>query len=266
MVRIETRGPEIGICNICGLTSRLTDDHIPPKGAPLVGQAYLERLSDTLGATKIRSEGRIFQRGVKYRSICAACNTKLLGIFYDPTLIDFCKRVHAELPKRVHAPFTLHVQQNRLFRSVVGHVLAHGLGRHRMGPFSSDKTDYFLDQALSFPRNLRLYCWLYPYKPQVVARGFSSIFDFRFEQESGVYSILKFFPLGWLCSDFDLPAIVASQVIRVDQLATDNIDDFCDITFSPSNIPPPRWPEAPGKNGATFLHSDFGTIASPVHT
>ena len=265
MVRLETRGPEIGICNLCGANARLTEDHIPPKGVPLVGQAYLERLTDTLGVERNRRSGRIFQRGVKYRSICAKCNNELLGQAYDPTLIRFCKEVHSSLSDRVYISADIRVQQNRLFRSVVGHLLAHGVGQHRMGPFPSQKNDYFLDDSAIFPSDLRLYCWAYPYKAQVVARGLASIFDFRFKSEPFVFSILKFFPVAWLCSTADLPAHASGQVTRVDHLSTVDINDYATISLNPSNIPHPRWPEAPGKNGAVF-HNDHGTVARPIHT
>lgn len=265
MVRLETRGPEVGICNICGVRARLTEDHIPPKGVPLVGQAYLERLSASLGAERNQRSGRIFQRGVKYRSICGKCNNELLGHDYDPTLINFCKAVHAALADRVYLPSVFCVQQNRLFRSIIGHLLAHGINLHRMGLFSSQKTNYFLDPSLPVPTDLRLYCWIYPYKVQVVARGIGSIFDFRFKQEASVFSVIKFFPVAWMCSNADLPSQVMRQIVRVDQLSSGDIDDSAEIALSPSNIPHPRWPEAPGDNGVV-LHNDLGTLARPVRT
>lgn len=265
MVRLETRGPEVGVCNLCGTSARLTEDHIPPKGVPLVGQAFLERLTDTLGVERGSSKGRIFQRGVKYRSICAKCNNELLGQAYDPVLISFYKDVHSSLSDRIYVSIDVMVQQNRLFRSVVGHLLAHGVGQHRTGPFQSQLNDYFLDASAVFPPNLRLYCWVYPYKAQVVARGLASIFDFRFKSESLIFSILKFFPVAWMCSTADLPEYVSDQVIRVDHISTANLNDHATITLNPSNIPHSRWPEAPGKNGVV-LHNDQGTVARPIRT
>ena len=262
MKRLETRGPLIGVCNLCGVTARLTEDHIPPKGVPLVGQAYLERLSDTLGAERNQRKGRLFQKGVKYRSICAKCNNERLGLHYDPVLIAFCKQVHSALTTRVHLSVEVQVQQNRLFRAVLGHLLAHGLEQHRLGSFSSQKTDYFLDPTAAFPADLKLYCWVYPYKAQVVARGLASIFDFRFRTEPFVFSIMKFFPVAWLCSTAELPDHASGRVTRVDQLSTCDIDDYATIILNPSNLPSPRWPEAPGKNGVVF-HNDHGTVASP---
>jgi len=64
MLRLQTRGPEFGKCNICGVPSKLTDDHIPPKGVPLVGQAFLQKLTDGLGADRNAKGKRLFQNGV----------------------------------------------------------------------------------------------------------------------------------------------------------------------------------------------------------
>lgn len=261
-MRLETRGPEIGVCNICGQMAKLTEDHIPPKGVPRVGQAYLSNLVDSLGAEKAGKGPRLFQNGVKYRSICRICNNDLLGAAYDPHLISFCMAVDAAFRTRLHLPQDFEVHQNRLFRSVLGHLLAHGVGLHRTGPFPSSKTDYFLDQTMSFPSDLKLYCWVYPYQRQVMCRWMASIFDMRYHRDPFIFSIAKFFPVAWLCSSAELPQHSEAGVLRVDSLATGNIDDRAVITLSPSCVPRPTWPESPGDNGAVFMNGR-GTLATP---
>lgn len=262
VMRMETRGPERGICNICGEMGKLTEDHIPPKGVPRVGQVYLSNLVESLGAEKAGKGSRLFQNGVKYRSICRVCNGDLLGAAYDPHLISFCRAVETTFRERLYLPQDFEVKQNRLFRSVIGHLLAHGVGLHRTGPFPSSKTDYFLDPKMSFPSDLRLYCWVYPYQRQVISRWMASIFDTRYSGESFIFSIAKFFPVAWLCSSAELPPYIQPGVVRVDSLATGDLDDTAVITLSPSNVPRPTWPEAPGDNGAVFLNRR-GTVATP---
>lgn len=261
MERLQTRGPEIGVCNLCGQTRKLTDDHIPPKGVPRVGQAYLERLSETLSAEKATKGARYFQRGVKFRSICAECNNERLGQRLDPTLVQFCKDAQEAIAQNVYLPTDVRVQQNKLFRAVIGHLLAHGLGTFKAGPFSERKTEYFLNPDQLFPANLRLYNWVYPYQSQIVGRAL-----FRKEAVIGedgvIFSVMKFFPIGWLCSLGDLNERDAVMVSRVDQLATGGIEDFATPRISPSHIPPPRWPEAPSSNGMV-VHNSLGTIAKP---
>lgn len=265
MKRLETRGPAVGVCNICGVNAKLTDDHIPPKGVPRVGQVYLDRLSVALGAKEASRQARMFQRGVKYRSICADCNNVLLGSHYDPTLVAFCQNVQSAVTDLAYAPTSIRVQQNRLFRSVIGHLLAHGLNTHRTGTLVARKTDYFLDTTQAFPSELRLYCWVYPYRPQVVARGLGTVFDFATQRDPVICSILKFFPLAWMCSIGDLPGNETHDVIRVDHLSTGALDDTTEIVIAPSILPPSRWPEAPRVNGAV-LHNDLGTIGYPTQS
>lgn len=264
-MRLQTRGPEEGICNICGQFSRLTDDHIPPKGVPLVGQAYLSRLTDTLGAERPRKAVRLFQRGVKYRSICARCNNDVLGAKYDPVLITLCTELHSVLQREVHLPVAISIPINRLVRSFVGHILAHGVGEHRVGELASRLTEYFQDDSQPFPHSLRAYCWVYPYKAQVVAHGLGSIFDFQFARDAFVFSLSKFYPVAFMCAIADLPASEAAHVTRIDQLTSVHIDDHARVAFSLPFVPGGRWPEAPGKNGAVF-HNSRGTVATPAQT
>jgi len=261
-MRLETRGPEIGPCNICGKIGKLTEDHIPPKGVPRVGQAYATSLVAALGAEKVGKGSRLFQSGVKYRSICRACNGDLLGAAYDPHLIKFCRDVDVAFRNRLYLPQDFELLPNRVFRSVVGHLLAHGVGLHRKGPLPAAKSDYFLAPSQAFPAELRLYCWLYPYHRQVMGRWMSRIFDNRWKETPFVFSIAKYFPVAWLCASGDLPPYIPPGVVRVDTLSTGSIDDLATITLNPSDVPPPDWPEAPGDNGIVFLNSERATVAT----
>ncbi len=107
--------------------------------------------------------------------------------------------------------------------------------------------------------------WPYPYRLQVVARGFGAVFDFTTQRYPIICSIVKFFPLAWMCSVEDLPATEAHEAIRLDHLATAALDDSADIMISPSRIPTSRWPEAPRNNGVV-PHNDLGTIGYPTRS
>lgn len=262
MRKLETRGPEVGVCNICGRNSRLTEDHIPPKGVPLVGQAYLARLVDTIGAERIQKGRRHFQNGVKFRSICADCNNRLLGAQYDPVLVDFCRALHVAIARQVYLPAVMDVRINRLMRAFVGHLLAHGVNQHRNGSLQSSLTDYFLDEKERFPADLRAYIWVYPYKPQIVAHGLGMIFDFRRNNPPFVASLMKFYPVAFMCATTDLPLKEVQSVSRIDHLTNDVIDASERISLNLAYVPPFGWPERPGKHGAVF-HNNYGTVAVP---
>jgi hypothetical protein len=142
------------------------------------------------------------------------------------------------------------------------HILSHGVGQHRIGELSSQLTDYILDETLEFPKNLRAYCWHYPYKAQVVAHGLGSIFDFRHPSSAVVFSLIKFYPVGFMCTFGDLPDKERQAATRIDHLTNGSTDAEVSVTLNLSYIPGPRWPEAPGKNGVVF-HNSRGTIAKP---
>lgn len=169
-MRLETRGPAEGPCSLCGRHGRLTEDHVPPKGVPRVGQARLVEVSDYLKGERATRTIRFFQRGVKYRSICAHCNTTLLGARYDPELIEFTRAVDKSLGQRLYLPMQLKIRPNRLVRSVVGHLLAHGVDLPREGEFFVDMRRCFPDEQATLPPGYQMYCWLYPYNDQFVAQ------------------------------------------------------------------------------------------------
>lgn len=266
MQKIRTIGSKVGKCNICGKLDRLTDDHIPPRGVPNVGPASLHRLVDTMSSQPNKSAPRIFQSGILYRTLCDYCNSKLLGSEYDPSLVRFCKDVHKSSSINYYVPKTFDVKPNRLARCLIGHTLAHGVDQHGIGPVMDVLSQYVLDPASSFPPSYAAYIWIYPYAPQVVAKGVSQIFDYRIRQESSVFNILKFYPIGFLCADSPLPDTQVTRILRLDPFLSEDVDHVCQLTFNLSSHPLPRWPEAPGKHGCVFHHSDFSTLATPFET
>jgi hypothetical protein len=87
--KIATRGSKTGICNICGMHGKLTEDHTPPKGSIKIGQVELQHIVNYLSNEKPASKGRLLQNGVKYRTLCSSCNNTYLGAKYDPAVIEF---------------------------------------------------------------------------------------------------------------------------------------------------------------------------------
>lgn len=253
MKRFETRGPEVGICNLCGAYGPLTDDHIPPKGVPRVGQAYLMELVDLLGAHRPTRGARLFQSGVKYRSICRACNNERLGGRYDPALVRFCQDIHAAMGQRLYVPIDLTAPLNRIVRGVVGHLLAHDVGSYRRGEVLAQLTDYFNNDRARFPERLQLHAWLYPYNDQVITKAAAGFFDFRYQQSPLLFLLIKFYPVGFLITDGALPPI-PWLATRLDPMLSPDIDEVHDIRLATSGLPPHRWPEAPGDNGA-IMHT-----------
>ena len=259
-VGIETRGPEIGICNICGLRAKLSADHIPPKGVPRVGQAFLTDLATHLNVKKTKVDRRYFQRGVHYRSICATCNNQLLGGSYDPELVRLTAEIDRAFHRQLYAPIEVTAKAGRVARSAIGHLLANGLNRHREGKVDAQLTDFVLDRESAFPADLRMYYWLYPDNRQIVIHGAGTV-----ALGCGVgipfFKLIKFYPIAFLITlgdvhdrDFRFPGLHQALEAGVD---ADHRFEF-DLT----SIPHVRWPEHPRTDDA-ILYTPGATIATP---
>jgi hypothetical protein len=236
---------------LCGTVGSLTCDHIPPKGVPRVGQAELVEVTAYLRGERMSRENRYCPSGVNYRSICARCNNALLGARYDPELIAFTRAVDQAARDRFFLPITLTTRPNRLVRSVVGHLVAHGLELYHSGEFFVDMSRYFLDEKAVLPDRYRMYCWLYPYNDQFVAQciGHMSQMGARFV----VMSILKFYPVSFaMIAEGDTDQ--SSGLARLDHLLSDDLDGFAQVDLPITGLPPKRWPEAPGTDGMV-MHS-----------
>jgi hypothetical protein len=245
-MRLETRGPVEGTCNLCGTHARLTEDHVPPKGVPRVGQARLVEINDFLRGERATKTNRFFQCGVKYRSICARCNNELLGGRYDPELVAVTQAIDLALGKQLYLPIRLTVRPNRLARSVLGHLLAHGLDVPTEGEAFVDIRAFFNDESATLGPDYRLYCWLYPYNDQCVAQSLGRMTGMG--AHFAVMSVIKFYPVGFALMKGEWSE-EPGTLTRLDTLLSADIDANAEIELATSNLPKRRWPEAPDKDG-----------------
>ncbi|WP_228894785.1 hypothetical protein [Pseudoduganella aquatica] len=217
---IERKGP--GYCVLCGHFGELTRDHVPPKGCAEISNSVLTRLIAETDSGKSEGQSLRIQGGLKFKSICGDCNNGRLGTKYDPELKAFVDSMRAGLTiaaknvalhRVVHAKADLHA----VARSVIGHLLAaHAVTeteawRADIGA-SESLRQYFLDPALQFPAEWRLYCWPYFSRRQIILRH-AAWMDVSLDRPSDktIYGhVLKFLPFGfWLVrdqpSDFAIP-------------------------------------------------------------
>src|SRR5690242_7145362 len=92
-----------GYCSICKKFTKLTRDHVPPRGSinlqPVEIRMFHEHLKGAVSPVPVethqidenlylrRKTVELSQSGVNFRSICDSCNNTLLGRRYDPELI-----------------------------------------------------------------------------------------------------------------------------------------------------------------------------------
>lgn len=260
-MRINTKGPKVGTCNICGTHGLLTEDHIPPKGASRLKQVEMINIVDLLSVERPKKSARFSQNGVSYYTLCGKCNNERLGHGYDPTLITLSKDIRVYLESALYLPARMNVKTkpNRLIRSVVGHLLAHGIGEHRNGSMIEELTDYFLNENLPFPSRFKLYYWIYPYNDQVIIK--SASMSPHNLNSFAVFMLLKFFPISFFFV-LDEPNEWRIPFERLDTMLSSSIDDETEIPISFTNLPPQRWPEVPDKAGMVMHNMDTGATGA----
>ena len=260
-MRIVTRGQKIGVCNICGTHGPLTYDHIPPKGVSRLSQVAMMSIVDLLSVERPRRSTRFSQNGVKYQTLCKKCNNELLGLRYDPTLITLTKDIRLYLESTLYLPAQMgsKTRPNRLARCVVGHLLAHGVEGHRGGKLLQGLADFFLDESLQLPKELKLYYWVYPYNDQVIIKGAG--ISMHYWNSFAIFMLLKFFPLSFFFV-LNEPSSWRVPYSRLDTMLSGGIDDEANMSIAFTGLPPQRWPEAPGDTGIV-LYGDGATSAVP---
>jgi len=243
-VIIQTRGPKVGECNICGNVGPLTEDHTPPKGCYKPKPVELFTIMDHLAAEPPSRAKTISQNGIKYRTLCGRCNSTLLGAEYDPAFITFVNDIGIALRTSLSLPNILwyNIKPQRVMRSLLGHMSAQGVGRYQKGAFTEILRDYILKPELSLPDSIKIYCWPYPYSRQVIVRDFGML-DLKVGEPVNCW-FLKFFPVGFIVTfaekpSYRFPGTELSQWRRV------SIDHEASIPFFLRPVPNQFWPEAP---------------------
>lgn len=251
-MKVRTRNSRVGMCNICGVSGSLTDDHVPPKGSVDASRVKIRTLSQALQSPHPNIH-RLLQNGIKFRSLCSGCNNKRLGQKYDPSLNRFSRKVAQILRvrDRVILPPRIDVElkPQLLVRSVIGHLLAAEIRDNmatppRSAPMLDEMREFFLDETRSLSPKFRLYFWPYPATRQTILRGVGILSG----EHTIVGDFLKYFPIAfWLT--YQIPNTVA-QVLVAREVPIHGCS-FSDIrcigvptkredTFRPD------WPEKPG--------------------
>lgn len=250
---IETRGAKIGRCNICGNVGNLTDDHTPPKGCTRIGAVQLHYITERLNVGKTKSNGRISQNGVKYRTLCAHCNSTMLGIHYDPTFIDFVNSISSILKSDLYLPGVIPIKTKpqRVMRSLLGHLSAQGVNGYNKGEFTEPIRDYILDETKPLPDSLKIYFWLYPFRHYIMARD-CAYKDFQYSEHVLIW-FLKFYPVAFMIT-FKEPDSYAFPFpfYCLSSWGQEQIDFEIDVQIDLWNIPPEDWPETPSNHSQSL--------------
>lgn len=260
--RLRTLGPKEGICNICGVFGLLTEDHTPPKSCKGLARSELDRISVRLTGQRGMT-GRPFKTGAKFRSLCTVCNNKLLGVDYDPPLAAFCENVRRTINTKLYLPpmISVEVQPQAVMRSVLGHLSALGISRYEKGDITEPLRDYMRDKSKPLPDQLRIYYWLYPYRPQVLIRdAVMGIGPFG-KQRTLTFWLMKFFPVSFLVTRDEPPERLIKQQ-SLDVFRDRPFDFVTAVNLQLRPVVHELWPECPSDEHI-LLYGDLAFGVTP---
>ncbi len=237
---VKVKRGQTGECNICLTNDDLKWDHVPPQGgvdvAPLDQYTILERLA----GRSLKPNRALTQNGVKYRTLCERCNSRLLGGGYDKALNEFALTVGRFLNTTLHLPSQVSVATKpaRLLRSLFGHLLAAKAELEHSKPDEAMR-QYVLDPAARVPPDLNVFYFVYPYPDLVVVRDVVMPARRGRFDSMGIFSILKYFPIAYIVTNVKEYEGLQSLSFQGPQ----NLDQVVDIPISLESLRARDWPE-----------------------
>ncbi len=253
----KVKREKIGPCNICKKKSKLTWDHVPPQGGIELKPVEIENVLNRMVADEKDRAYTISQNGVRFRTICADCNNSWLGTKYDPRLNDFSLTIGKLVQGKIPLPPVIHVQAwpVAIMRAILGHLLA---AKTNIDSVTSDNKirDFFFDEELPIPESINIFYWIYPYSSIVLLRDFAMpAVRGRFD-ESGVFNVIKYFPIAYLITD--RPSYEGLQELTVFRHLKPT--EYSEISIPLREIKHPEWPEI--VEDGNFLITSKGSESS----
>jgi hypothetical protein len=257
---IKIKRNKIDLCNICREKKPLSWDHVPPKGGIHISSMEIKEIFYLISG-KENNVKNISQNGVKYRTICSDCNSKI-GTEFDPTLNELNKTLINFLTSSAVLPkySTVKVKPIRLMKAVLSHLVAAKLNIDDVIMDKNIRETIFLDKK-SIPKNLHIHYWIYPFDCTVILR------DFAIPIQPGNFSkctsadIIKYFPLAFIISDTEN----FRELDSLSQYRNLGIDDEINLKIDLGKMKDLDWPERVDETNIVFMsqESQNGIFAKP---
>lgn len=251
---------KVDICNLCLLPKALSWDHIPPKGGITLSTVEIKNIFESLAGRR-DAQFDISQNGVKYRTICSDCNSKL-GSDYDPTLNELSLIITNFLKSSLVLPKVTYVKTKpiRLIKSILGHLVAAKATIDKVKLDEQVRNLLFFDSA-KIPNDINIFYWVYPYDNTVIMRDFATLSESGNKSSFVICDVLKYFPIAFIITNSPefrgLDSLTKYRALK--------IDDEVEIRIVLNRVEEWNWPEKVDTNNMIFLsHStQKGIIANP---
>lgn len=221
----KSKRKRVDHCNICGEIQQLTYDHVPPQCCfndinvrPVASFSGLEEKYNQFCS----------QNGVKYRSLCSACNS-LTGK-YDKAIEQFVTQIKLEISTNFtpSQPSIISVRINKFARAICGHFLAMCNEYNNENIVDINLRKYILNPELTPPKGYKLLCWFYPYTTVFTMRDVAALIPCSNPSiPKGMYSVLSAFPISFiLCESTD-----DCGLLDIFSYCTNKIDEEISLPF-----------------------------------
>lgn len=226
-----------GICSICKSDGHLSEDHIPPKSCGNTGKVYYYSFAPN---SHNFYKKRISQNGIKFRTICSQCNSKL-GALYDKELTLFRECVINSINGN---PTKVEIYPIKVIKCIVGHLLA--ASSFSEDVISEEMREFYLNNDNSsikkFASKYSLLCFYYPYKDSIfiLKNYFPNEIIGPYRIFNSILSSMYFFPFAFILCEKkkELSTHDILNLIFGEQLDL----SVTDWTISNGAELPPTWP------------------------
>lgn len=193
-----------GFCLICGNYSKLTKDHVPPKGSITITKIEQKHIVEFLSTEAKYLKGIASAGGSTFRTICSECNNIKIGA-NDNEISRICseltQKIKVEPLKYDGTPNTLVIKVDALkyARAMIGHILAatsvkECLQQQNETSYLSPMKHFVLGDDEAISDSHEIYYWFYPHKRHLSAK----MVIFHDSGNNSCLSLLSFFPLAFL--------------------------------------------------------------------
>lgn len=192
-----------GYCLICGEFKKLTEDHVPPKGAIVITKVEQKHIGEVMNERAPNMKGVMSRNGSKFKTICKDCNSNLAD--GDAEIARVCKLLtpiiknYFEIARDVYSLKVIEINAIKYMRSMIGHVLSATTVEECKTP--QEETSYFTP-LINFVRGddsaientHEIFYWFYPYKRHLSAK----VMAYHHGDNLSLISLLSFFPIAFL--------------------------------------------------------------------
>jgi hypothetical protein len=201
--RIRHTNISEGYCLICGQFSKLSFDHVPPKGSITITKTEQRHIGELMGESAHKIVGVKGNRGSGFKTICSLCNSKLGED--DSEVARVCRELTVRINKHFSEPFapynTVSIEFNaiRYMRSMIGHILSATSVEECIEPpvcvpYFSPLIEFVMGNDAAIDLTHEVYYWFYPYRRHLSGK----LVNFYDNGYMCCMSVLSFFPIAFL--------------------------------------------------------------------